>query len=492
MFKRSFFWLGLLLGGLVALGTRRFWLPTRPSLQNSPSLRDPLLDLVGDAVALCDASGAVLDLNTAAQTLFGPDGAGLFRLCYPSGQPVPPGQLPVSRVLRTGKAIEGTGYVCVSAQGKTHSLDIQARPLMDGRVAVTARDTTALMEGKTRETTLGKREQVLRALCRRLSAARDAGELAQSLVESALALMDGRPETQVRLYSYDSEAKQLTRLASAPPDRPKRPKSQRQAQLPTFPFDASSPLLWSVYIAREPAVGTDVGDDTADSAYALPLLAGGVALGHLLVVCPAADAFTDLELRETLGLITSVAALALAGPRQAAQTTALAGQVEALRAVIGAIGERSELGALADLVSRQVCHVTGAEVCTLALMGEDGLHLIGKAYRDALLFPDRHALDDAALIGDAARAAVKKGKTTQRTGLANPPFEAGIWRAFAGQSGRHSVISVPLEAGQGALNVSIPGDTSLPDAQVKFLETLAALVSATLPEASRPAERTIS
>ena len=483
MFKRSSFWLGLLLGGLAALGTRQFWLPARSSL------RDPLLDLVGDAVVLCDALGAVIDTNIAAQALFGPDGAGLFRLCYPSGQPVPPGQLPVSRVLRTGKAMEGVGYLCVSAQGKSHTLNIQARRLMDGRVAVTVRDTTALVEGKTRETTLGRREQVLRALCRRLSAAQDAGELAQGLVEGALALMAGLPEARVRLYSYDSEAKQITRLASAPSDRPKRPKSQRQAQLPAFPFDASSPLLWSVYVAREPSVGTDVGEDTAGPAYALPLLAGGVALGHLAVVCPAADAFADLELRETLSLITSVAALALAGPRQAAQTADLAGQVEALRAVIGAIGERSEMGALADQVSRQVCRVTGAEVCTLALTGESGLYLAGTAYRDALLFPERHASDDAALIGDGARAAVKKGKATQRTGLANPPFEAGVWRAFAGQSGRHSIISVPLTAGRGALNVYATGDTSLPDAQVKFLETLAALVSATLPEASRPAER---
>ena len=67
MFKRSSFWLGLLLGGLAALGTRQFWLPARSSL------RYPLLDLVGDAVVLCDALGAVIDTNIAAQALFGPD-----------------------------------------------------------------------------------------------------------------------------------------------------------------------------------------------------------------------------------------------------------------------------------------------------------------------------------------------------------------------------------------------------------------------------------
>lgn len=483
MFKRPPFWLGLLLGGLASFGTRRLWLPPR----SSPL--DPLLDLVSDAVVLCSASGAITDTNAAARSLFGPGGAGLFGLCYPSGQPVPPGQLPIIRVLRTGAAVEGAGYLCVSAQGKTHTLDIQARPLPDGHVVVTACDTTALGEGRAREATLGKREQALRALCRRLSAAPDAGELAQALVESVQVLAECLPDMRVRLYTYDSDAKQLTRLASAPQDRPKRPKSHRQAQRPTFPFDASSPLLWSLYVAREPVIGADVGDDAAGPVYALPLLVGGVALGHLSVTCPAADASADADLRETLGLLTSVAALALAGPRQEAQATHLAAQVEALHTIIQAVGERREQGALADLVGSQVRRVTGAEVCTLALRDGDGLRLVGTAYRDALLFPNRHAPDDPALIEDAAREAMRKGKTIQRAGLVNPPFESGVWRAFAGQSGRHSVVSTPLTAGQGALTTYAAGEAPFPKTQVKFLEMLAALVSAALPAASRPAER---
>lgn len=483
MFKRPPFWLGLLLGGLASLGARRLWLPPR----SSPL--DPLLDLISDGVLVSDSSGAVTDTNVAARALFGPGGAGLARLCYPSGQPVPPGQSPINRALRSGRAVEGMSYLSVSVEGKTHVLDIQARPLPGGGAVVTARDRTEIGEGRSRETKAQGREEVLRALCRRLGAAPDAGELAQALVESALALAAGLPDVRARLYLYDSDAKRLTRLASAPPGRPKRPKSHRQAQRPTFPFDASSPLLWSLYVAREPAVGADVGDDAAGPAYTLPLLAGGVALGHLALTCPDPDAFADADLRETLGLLASVAALALAGPRQAAQAELLAAQGVALRTVIQAVAERTEQNPLADLVSREACRVLGAEVCTLALRDGECLRLVGTAYRDALLFPDRHAPDDPGLIGDAAREAVRKGKTIQRTGLKNPPFEAGVWRALAGQSGRHSVIAVPLAAGQGALTTYVAGDTPLPETQVTFLETLAALLSATLPEASPPAER---
>jgi hypothetical protein len=486
MSKRSPFWLGLLLGGLASFGARRLWLPSR----SGPL--DPLLDLVSDAVVLCDASGAITDMNTAARALLGLDGAGLSRLRYPSGQPVPPGQLLVNRVLRTGKDAEGVCYLYLSAEGKAHTLDIRATRLPDRRVVMTACDRTEIGEGRAREAKAQGREDVLRALSRRLSAAPGAEELAQALVESALALAASLPDVRVRLYSYDSGAKRLTRLASAPDDRPKRPRSHRQAQRPTFPFDAASPLLWSLYVARQPVVGADVGDDAAGPAYALPLLVGGVALGHLSITCPDVDGLAASDLRETLGLLASLTALALAGPCQEAQAVHLAAQMEALRVVLQAVGEPREQGALADLVSREVRGVLRAEVCTLTLRDEGGLRLIGTAYRDALLFPERRAPDDAALVGDTAREAMRKGKAIQRTGLANPPFEAGIWHAFAGQSGRHSVVSVSLAAGQGALTAYAAGDAPFPDAQVKFLETLAALLSATLPEASQPAERTDS
>ena len=495
-FKRPSFWFGLLLGGLASFGgltsfgglasfgARRY----RPSPQ--PRTLDPLFDLVSDAVVFCDASGAVTGVNAAAHALFGPDALGLARLRYPSGQRVPPGQSPLNRALRTGKAVEGMGYLCVSAEGKTCPLDIKARLLPGGGAALIARDRTEAGDGLARETKAQKRETALRALCRRLSAAPDAEATGQALVESALALAEGIPGARVRLYTYNSDAKRLTRQASAPEDRPKRPKSHRQAQRLTFPFDASAPLLWSVYIARQPALGTDVGEDSEHPAYALPLLLGGVAIGHLSLTCLDADGLADADLRETLELFASAAALALSGPHQAAQAVPLVVQMEALHSIIRAGSEGAELGILADLVSSAVCRVTGAEVCTLVVREGDRMRLVGAAYRDALLFPDRYASDDPALVGDAAREAIQKGKTTQWIGLANPHFEAGIWRAFAGQSGRHSVLSAPLAAGQGALTVYMPGDAPVAAAQVKFLETMAMLMPASQPEASQPAGHT--
>lgn len=479
MFKRPPFWLGLLLRALAALGVRR------PRPLPRPAALDPLLDLVSDAVLTCGASGAVSGANAAAQKLFGPGGAGLARLRYPSGQPVPSGQSPLTRALRTGAATESAGYLLLSAGGKTRALEIKAGPLPNGAGAVLiARDTTETGEGRARETKAHKREEALSALCRRLSAAPSADDMARAAVESALALLDGLPDARARLYSYDGDAKRLTRLASAPDDRPKRPKSHRQAQPPVFPFDAASPLLWSVYVAREPAAG----DDLEGPAYAVPLQLGGGAVGHLSVTCP--DALLDAGTREALGLLASVAALAQSGPRQAAQAAPLIAQVESLQAVVKAVAGQTATDALADLISGEVRRVTGAEVCTLTLKGADNLRLVGTAYRDALLFPDRHTPDDAALIGDTTREVIKKGKTVQRPGRANPIFEAGVWRAFAGQSGRHSIVSLPLPAGQGALTVYAAGDAPFPVAQVKFLETLVALVSLPLPRASPPAEST--
>ena len=473
MFKRTPSWLGPLLRALAALG---LWRP-RPLAR--PAAPDPLLDLVSDAVLTCDASGAVLGANAAAQRLFGPGGAGLARLRYPSGQPVPPGQSPLTRALRTGAATESAPYLLLSAESKARALDIKAGPLPNGAGAVlTARDRTETEEGRAREARAGARADGLRALCRRLGAASNADEIAQATVESALALLNGLPDARARLYAYDGGAQRLTRLASAPDDRPKRPKSQRHSQPPFFPFDATSPLLWSGYSAREPMAG----DDLEGPAYAVPLLLGGVAVGHLSVTCP------DSDTQQTLDMLASIAALALSGPRQAAQAAPLAAQVEALQAVVKALARQMAADALADLISAEVRRVTGAEVCTLALKDGDTLRLIGTAYRDALLFPDRHTADDTAIIGDATREAVKKGKTVQRPGRANPAFEAGPWRAFAGQSGRHSIASVPLTAGSGALTVYMAGDAQFPAAQVKFLETLAALAS--LPRASPPAGST--
>ena len=479
MFPRLSFWLGLLLGASSAFGLRRRWRPATKEV--GP---DPLLDLVGDAIVVCDASGAVTYANAAARALFGPDARRSLQIGYPSGQRVPPGQVPLTRALRARRTVEGAGYVCAAPDGTAHVLNVIARPMAGGGAAAVFREVTALHEQQARERASEKQEKVLGELGRRLSGVTDAGELHRAVAESALALLDGLPEARARLYLYDAESKQLTRVASAPEEAPKRPRSHRQAQPPTFPFDAGAPLLWQVYVARQTFVSADVaaddrflivplGEERIGSACALPLLAEGQAFGHLSLICDAPGTFAArLGAAERLA---SLAAWALAGLRQAAQTAQLSEQMTALRDIAQAVADRQDSGALADLIAGHVQRITGAEVCTLTLREGDALRLRGEAYKDALLFPERHAPDDPALVN-----------VTSGLGIPNPAFEDGPWRAFAGQSGTHSVLSAPLTAGQGTLTVYRAGDAPFSDAQVRFLETLASLLSAAFPPATRP------
>ncbi len=300
MFKRPPFWLGLLLGIGAAFGVR---LRLLPALSSPAS--DPLLDFVSDAVLICDASGAISYANAAARRLFGADGKDSFPLCYPSGQPVPPGQIPLFRALQTRQTVTGAGYVLTAIDGQRRIFDVAAYPHLNGAVAV-FQDVTARQEIQARQAETEKRGQTLRSLALILSATKDREGFARCIVDSALTLLDRLPDAQVRLHIYDSESKQITRLASAPEDRPKRPKTLKQAQPPTFPFDAQDPLLWQVYVARQPFV-------TSESVCALPLLAGGKARGHLSATCSAADAFAEAGVLDALRHLTALAALALMG-----------------------------------------------------------------------------------------------------------------------------------------------------------------------------------
>ena len=435
-----------------------------------------------EAVIVCDASGAISSANAAARKWFGPNTDGARQLRYPSGQPVSPGQLPFTRALHTGQPVTGAGYVFLTDGGTPRVLNIDARPRPGGAICI-FRDVTAWQEGATREQETAKRARVLRAAYRRLSAAADMDELAQCAVESALALLDGLPGGRVRLYAYDSGSKRLTRLASAPDARPKRPRSHQQAQPLTFPFDANVPQLWQLYVAREPFVSQDrvceLGEEESDGATcALPLLVGGVTVGHLSVTCPAADAFRHEGLLDALTQLCALAASGLAEKKQASESAQLAKQGAALHTIALAVSERQTNDALADRVAEQVQGALGCELCTLALQEENGLRLAGEGYREALLFPGRHAPNDAALIGSAALEAIRTGKTVQHPTRSNPTLEVGPWRAFAGQSGKHSIVSVPLTAGQGALTVYAAGEAPFDRAQVSFLETVAAMLSA--------------
>ncbi len=465
MLTRTSFWLGLLFGLLASLFSR----PIRKPVTRLTGL-DTLLDLVADPVLLCTPSGAVTYANAAARTAFGPDGGGLSRLCYPSGQPMPPGQSPLTRARLTGRTIEAADCLLPMLDGRPCILDVTVRPWQGGAVAV-FRDVTATRQHLERAASASNKSETLRTFGTRLGSATEAGEVARATVEAARELLDNGADVKACLYAYDAPARRLTRMASDPEDRPRRPRSQRQARLETSPMDANDPMLWQVYVAKQPYAA-------AGQSLALPLLAGGTAVGHLSLTFGLGKA-AGPEARQALILLALLAALALAGLHEKAQSVALAAQVEAVGEVARAVALRLEMSVLADLVTRHVCRLTAAEVCTLAVREGEQLRLMGVAYRDALTFPSRFAPGDVALRADALSDALSSGKTTQRLGLANPALEAGPWSAFAGQSGRHSILALPLTGGRGGLTVYWAGVAPLPADQVSFLETLTLLTAAT-------------
>lgn len=464
----------------------------RTVISAEPSPADPLLGLVGEAVLVCDAAGAVTYLNATATEWFGDDGAAAFHLRYPSGQPVPPGQVPLLRTLRTKNPGVGTGYGCTSPDGTGRTLEVTTRLQTTGGVVAVFRDITEVSETRNQAAQGERREEILRRLCRRLSAALSPDDLARSTVESAEALLRDVPNANVRLYSYDPSAKQITRLAASPERRTKSMRSQNAPQAVSFPLDVTQPQLWNVYVGREIFTGSLVetpGEEPAAAYLALPLIAGGEVSGHLSLTSADPEALFAPALRESLTLLASIAALALAGPSQAAQTETLAAQVAALREIVGAVAKRLEPGDVADLVGRHVQRVLGAEVCILALAEAERLRVLGHDYQDALLFPERYTADSVPLTQGESEKAQRTGKMVQTIGRKNPRLEEGPWRAFAGQSGRHSVLSVPLPTGQGVVTVLRAGEATFSDGQVRFMETLAALTAAALPAAMTAATR---
>jgi len=478
MFNRLWFWLGLLLGGGTAVASRRLWLK-----EPKKSQPDLLFSLTGDAVVICDASGAVLSANDTAQEWFG-EGLADLALCYPTGQPVPPGQVPLARALRTGKVVEGAGYLTTGQGGETRALEVSARPLPDGGATALFRDITALHQGAAQITAVQQRDEIIRHFCRRLTLAANPEELSRIIAESALALLEGVSGAQARLYSYEEDSRQLIRLASAPEDRPKRPKSAKQAQPPQFPLDVSDPLVWQVYVGRQPfegAASSVLGDDPQLFCLALPLLTGDTVLGHLSLIFQSENALHEAARRDSLVLLASVAALALAGPRQSAQAAHLAQQVHALRDVVSAVSEGRNAGTLADMVCGHVEEILGAELCTFAMLSDGRLELLGEHFKDALLFPEKFQTGDLEKFEPTMEKAVRTGKTVQNVAVANPGINNGLWRVFAGQSGCQTVVSIPLPAGQGVLSVYRVGETSFTDEKIRFLETLAALAATALP-----------
>ena len=369
-------------------------------------------------------------------------------------------------------------YHYVSAGGPACALDVSASALPGGGAAAVLRNVTAVHMAEGRLGQTQARQTALHTLGRRLNQAAALDAIGRAVVEEVHSLLGSLPDVQVRLYGYNAAVQTLTRLASEPEDRPKRPKSAAEARLPEFPFDAGVPALWQLYIARQPATAGPaiLGEASAASAYTLPLLAGGLAIGHLSVSSSSADAFDDPDLVQTLGSAASAAALALSGPQAAVQAETFTAQLEAVREIAHAVAGGAEPGRLADLAGHYIRRMTQAEVCTVSVEAEGKLSIAGKAFRNDLLHPERWEPNDPALQSKAARKAWRTQKTVTQLGLV-PSVEAGPWRAFAGKLGTHSVTALPLASRLGVVAVYMDGAMPLPDTQIKFLETVAALLS---------------
>ncbi len=451
MFKRPLFLLGLLLGVLTGFRLR---LP-KPRPSSSASI-----DFFADALIICDSAEAVVEANAAAQILFGV--SRLPTLRYLTGQAVPPGRHPL-RLAAVSRETNSGLYHCIVADGSERILDITARPLPDGKTAAVFCDVTAQHESKDREQAVQARQAVVQTLCRRLRVARTAEEMALAAAEETRALLRDWPDVQVKLFVFDRAADTLACLATAPDDRPKRPRSAAEARPQTVRFDAQAPELWQLYVAREP------------SANSLPLIAGGVAIGHVSVTSSAVDIFENPAIGETLDLITSLAALALAGASASAQAAAQAAQVDAVREITAAVIGGKTPDELADLAAVQIKQVTQAKVCTVSVPSGGKLCVMGQAYRDDLLFPQTKP-NDPRLHSRATAKAWRTQKIAAELGLVQSE-DAGPWRAFTGSAGLHSVAAVPLPGRRGVLSVYTTSDKALPDGQRKFLQTVAALLA---------------
>jgi hypothetical protein len=473
MFKRPFFWLGLLLGGITS-----FWSLHRRTHKPVSASADLLLDLIGDALVTCDSTGKTTYSNAAARTLLGPQTKHFPALDYPNGQRVPPGQMPLTRVRSTGHCFADAEYHCTDLRGSACVLDISAYPLPGGGAAAVFRDVTAPRAHQAHLSRMQARQTVLCTLGRRLSKAATLETISRIVVEETYSLLGSLPDIQVRLYGFSSSAQTLTRLASEPEDRPKRPKSSAQSQPPTFPFDASIQALWQLYIGRQPSADNMnvLGEAEAVSVYALPLPTAGFAVGHLSVSSSAFSAFDDSALRETLAILASAAALALAGPQSAELAADLKQQRAAVCEIAQAVAVGMEASRIADLAAGYVQRVIKAEVCTVSVAAEGKLVITGEAFRDDLLFPERTGPNNPALQSKAAQKAWRTQKLITRFAVANPKHQAAVWRAFA-QEGFHSVFALPLTPSLGVLTVYMNGALPLPDMQMKFLETIAALLS---------------
>ncbi len=450
-------------------------------------------------------------------------------LRYPSGQAVPPGAVPLAQTLKTGLPAERTEFLIQTGVGIARVIELTATPIrgiettertngtapLGGAVAV-FRDITALKDSQRQENAANTRVESLLRISQDLNATLDLDQIHRVVAQGALDLLPESSmisDARALLYSFDGDGRPLTLLATASnADKGPLPRatSLRQTLPFTVPFDTHSRLIWQVYVSREVAYspnwehdldyaadqdrllarGAQKLDAPVRSVLALPLLARDFVSGHLLLTSSSPSAFDDPRLVDALRNLTALAVIARVNARLYGQMKQRADELDALWKVGQAIASKLELDDVVDTLTDRVRAVVAAELCTLSLYETDAggarrLSLQGHAVHDALRMgeTDVMAQDPCDLV---TYQAAQTGEVAALIGQPNLPFtgteKTGCkWRAFAGQSGKHSVLAVPLKYGSeilGALTVYTRGEQPFHPDQIKLLNTLASLAVA--------------
>jgi serine phosphatase RsbU (regulator of sigma subunit)/PAS domain-containing protein len=495
---------------------------------------DATLRSLGDGVVTCDAEGRLASVNRAGQAILNSGlsapgervdtWAARIGLCYPSGQPVPSGAVPLTRALRTAQALDPEEYAIHTETGERRLIELTATPVLapaspalevapdsvtvSGAVAV-FRDVTELRQSQSQEAAANRRVETLVSISRRLNDTLDLDldKIHAIITEGARALLPGVPELRALLYDLEAETKTLRLLAMQPEVRPaRRPATLQESQPFSVPFDAASPLLWRVYVSRETLTTGDVSHDPSfvspqdslhlcggisslpapKSALILPLRAHDTVSGHLALTSSAPDAFADPRLTDALTNLAALAVIARTNAQLYGKMSQRVDELDALWTVGQATASKLELTEVVDTLTDQVRQVMGGEACTLALF-EDGTGGIRRLRRQGAAW-QAWALNDNApgeCLCDACdqvtQEAALKGEAVTLIGRRNPEFPLCRWRAFSGLSGEHSVLAAPLRFGSetlGSLTVWVRGGRPFAPDQIKLLGTLASLAVA--------------
>ncbi len=498
---------------------------------------DATLRSLADGVVTCDGAGRLASVNRAGQAILSSGltapgerveaWAARIGLCYPSGQPVPPLAVPLTRALRTAQALEPEEYAIHTEGGARRLIELTATPVLapappaleiapdgvmvSGAVAV-FRDVTELRRSQSQEAAANRRVETLVGISRRLNDTLDLDldKIHAIITEGARALLPHVPDLRALLYDLDSETKSLRLLAMQPEARPARRAATAQESRPfSAAFDAASPLLWRVYVSRETLTTGDAPHDPCfaspvdalllrggvaalpppRSALVLPLLAHDTVSGHLALTSSAPDAFSDPRLTDALTNLAALAVIARTNARLYGTMSQRVDELDALWTVGQATASKLELTEVVDTLTSQVRQVMGGEACALALFeAEPGdvraLRRQGAAWKEWALAANAGG-DTGDCLCDSCdqvtQEAALTGEAVSLIGRRNPEFPLCRWRAFSGLSGEHSVLAAPLRYGSetlGALTVWARGGRAFAPDQIKLLGTLASLAVA--------------